>query len=218
METFLMHPLFMQLQNTNILCQQTVPDLASFQVYKSSRATLGDLSLDSIMASNIMRWIERRRIKCFASHVCIPDIEKKQLFVVDLAARIDDEDICFLVVHVSPTKCKLSVKKKLLSYCSLIKEQTLLVFKFEPRMIFINVWEKGVLRLLSCNIYTYDNYSISECICGTVIHIYIYIILLNISIHFLSFTDYSVIRNPHIFDSIINVHFVAPKHQFQPVP
>jgi hypothetical protein len=133
----------MQLQNANILCQQMVPDLASFQVYKSSRATLGDLSLDSIITSNIMRWIDRRRIKCFASHVCIPDIEKKQLFVVDLAARIDDEDICFLVVHVSPTKCKLSVKKKLLSYCSLIKEQTLHVFKFEPRMIFINVWEKG---------------------------------------------------------------------------
>lgn len=140
MESFIMHPLFLQLRSDqSIICQEVIPELSKYQVYKSSNHTIGDISTNDSTTCAFLLWLGRRRISPVATQICIPNIKQKHIYIVDMVAQYND-DIVFLIVHISDRKCIPSTHEKMLKYCTLIKQQTKTVFKFDPIVYLVNIY------------------------------------------------------------------------------
>lgn len=143
MESFVMHPLFLQLRpDQSIVCQEVIPELSKYQVYKSSNHTISDASTNDNTTCAFLMWLSRRRMSPIATQICIPNIKQKHIYIVDMVAQYNN-DIVFLIVHISDKKCMQHIHEKMLKYCTLIQEQTKTIFKFEPVVYLVNMYSNN---------------------------------------------------------------------------
>jgi len=146
MEAFLLHPLFIRIESENkCIAQTTIPDAEQYKINRPLHSYDFNNTPAMLLESALKNWLNRRRMYLLCPQVGIIDFEQKQLLVVDIVTEYMDE-IVFLVIHATRTRCNNTEKNNLINRCRQIKEQTLKVFKFSPRMILINIFSNAQIH------------------------------------------------------------------------
>lgn len=142
MESFVMHPLFIRIESdSSCVSHNLIPDASAYRICRPIHTYDTSHSLVMIEQS-LKKWLDRRHIKLLCPQIGIIDIDKKILYMVDILAEHED-DVVFLVIHASKSRCCAKQKEHMLAHCSNIKSQTHKIFKFEPTVFFINIYAQG---------------------------------------------------------------------------
>lgn len=142
MEAFIMHPLFVKIQN-NCTCviNTLIPNSENYALHILSFPH-DDNDITENLNRTLQSWLARRNINPLVSKIGILDVHEQKIFVVDMLAEKND-DIILLLMFRTTKRATHYQKMRMQCYAQIVKETTEKTYKFIPTVLIINVYGPG---------------------------------------------------------------------------